>query len=119
MLANSPDVYSDLAHLLSSCTQVVSADVPNDVLEVAISIKKPAEFRLMTDQDALAWLQSNQDTDTTAKFKLLLQKHGHRGYKEFDPLVKQWAQNAIPLVKSLKASAFLCSLHSVLFILMF
>lgn len=108
LAANNHDVYSDLAHLLSSCTQVVSAEVPDDVREVAESIKKPVEFGKMSDEEALAWLQSGQDLDSSDKFKKLLRKHGHRGYKEFDPLVKQWAQNAIPLVKSLKASAFLC-----------
>lgn len=102
--ADNPDVYVDLAHVLSSCTEVVSAEVPNAVREVAKSIDNISTFRTLTDEQALDYLRSGKEPKATAEFHDLLEKHGHRGFKEFDPAVKQWAQDPLPLVKSIKVS---------------
>lgn len=106
--ANNPDVYSDLAYLLSNCNQVVSAEVPNAVRDVAASIGDANKFRGLSDDEALEYLL-NGDENTSFKFRSLLNKHGHRGYKEFDPAVKQWAQNPLPLVKSLKVKLYVAN----------
>jgi len=99
---NDEDVYSDIALLLSSINDVVSALVPSSIKDIALSINDPVQFCSKSDAEAENYLK-NTDEECGKKFRNFLTKHGHRGYKEFDVSVLQWGQNAIPLIKSIKS----------------
>jgi len=104
------DVYSDFALLLSSCNDVVSAEVPNALRDIAVSIENPENFCSQSPEQALDYLK-NGNSESSQRFSKFLAKHGHRGYKEFDPLVRQWADNPIPVIKSLQAMLMNGSSH--------
>ncbi len=80
---------------------MVSAEVPNCLKEIANSIENRDIFREMSDEKALNFL-INGDSKSSIKFREFLSEYGHRGYKELDPLVLQWGENPITIVKSLK-----------------
>ncbi|XP_076059223.1 rifampicin phosphotransferase [Oratosquilla oratoria] len=94
----------DLALLLSSCSQVESADVPKatKVLAHAISNDEELEdFLVMTLDEGKVWLSSHPGVvgDLYRKF---LAKHGHRCYKEFDLLSLPWGLDPRGLVANLQ-----------------
>ena len=93
--------YADFAQLISNANQVVSAQVPNLLREIANSIEVPLRFRQMSDERALKYLLTS-NTKASELFKSFLSEFGHRGYKEFDMFVKQWADNPTEIIKSLK-----------------
>jgi len=93
--------YTDFAQLLSCANEVVSAEVPNSLRDIANAIQDGQQFRAMSDKKALKYLLSG-DSEASNKFKQFLVKYGHRGYKEFDPLALQWGDNPISVIKSLK-----------------
>jgi hypothetical protein len=80
---------------------VVSAEVPNKLRDIAKSIKNKETFKNMSDEEALRILINGSD-DASQKFRQFLSKHGHRGYRECDPLHLPWADNPIPCVKTIK-----------------
>ncbi len=92
---------SDFNLLISSCNEVVSAEVPNSLREIAKSIADKESFRQLSDEEATRQLINGTD-EASQKFKQFLLKHGHRGYREMDPLHKMWAENPLPCVKTIK-----------------
>ena len=92
----------DFALLLFSSNDVVSAEVPNALRDIAVSIEYPEEFCSQSVDEALDYLK-NGNNECNKRFKEFLTKHGHRGYKEFDVLVQQWTENPIPVIKSLQS----------------
>ena len=75
--------------------------MPNSLRNIANAIENCETFRAMSDEKALKYLLSG-DSEASIKFKDFLLNYGHRGYKEFDPMVLQWADNPISIIKSLK-----------------
>ena len=92
---------SDFNLLISSCTDVISAEVPNNLREIAKSIKNKESFRQLSDEEALQVLIKGTD-ESSAKFKQFLERHGHRGYREADAMYKPWKGNPIPCIKTIK-----------------
>ena len=86
---------------MSACGAIVSADIPSALRQLAQSIEEPQKFRELSDEEALNYLKSGHNK-SGLNFREFLRTHGHRGYKEFDPLNKTWGHNPIPLIKSLK-----------------
>jgi hypothetical protein len=80
---------------------VVSADVPNSLREIAKCIADKESFRRYSDEEALQSLKNGTD-EASQKFQQFLLKHGHRGYRESDPLHLPWGQNPMPCVKTIK-----------------
>ena len=97
----SDDCYTDFSQLVSSASEVVSAQVPNLLGDIANSIEKPQKFKTMSDEKALKYLLYSE-TEASLKFKRFLLEYGHRGYKEFDPHSLQWGDQPINVVKSIK-----------------
>ena len=96
---------NDLALLLSSCNDVVSAEVPNELRKIAECIKDPQQFLSLNDDEALQFLRSGT-TQSSDKFKNFLLKHGHRGYKEFDAAILPWGEDPIPVLKTIRVCFF-------------
>ena len=98
---NNPHLEEDFNLLISSCDDVISAEVPNSLRDIANSIKDKESFKQLSDEDALKTLRNETD-EASKKFKDFLSKHGHRGYREFDPMASPWADDPIPCVKNIK-----------------
>ncbi|XP_054166948.1 prodigiosin synthesizing transferase PigC-like [Oppia nitens] len=99
---DNPNIESDFNLLISSCNEVISAEVPNHLREIAKSIKDKEQFKTLSDEEALKVLQ--EGTDSASKsFKDFLEKHGHRGYREFDPMYLPWGEDPVPCIKNIKA----------------
>ena len=94
-------MFIDFAFLLSQCGQLVSADVPEELRRIAQTIKNPKQFKEMSDEKALEFLQNGNDKSCEL-FMSFIEKHGHRGYKEFDPITKVWRDDPIQVIKSIK-----------------
>src|SRR5882757_7645371 len=92
--------------MMSSCNDVVSAEVPNELREIAINIKNAEEFMNLTDEEALKRLRDGKD-EASKKFALFIEKHGHRGNRELDPMYLPWRDNPIPVIKTIKVKIIL------------
>ncbi len=86
---------------MSSCTDVISAEVPNTLRDIAKSIKNKKHFIQMSDEEALNTLREGTD-EASQMFKQFLIRHGHRGYREADPMHSPWADDPIPCIKTIK-----------------
>jgi hypothetical protein len=89
--------------MISSCNDVISAEVPNSLREIAVSVADKHLFRQLSDEEALSVLMEAGD-EASHKFKQFLQTHGHRGYRELDPMHDPWADNPIPCVRNIKVN---------------
>ena len=107
----NPHLESDYQLMISSCNEVVSAEVPNELREIARSIKNPEKFMNLIDEEALKRLRDGKD-EASKKFALFIKKHGHRGYRESDPLYLPWRDNPIPVIKTIKVKIILLLGHN-------
>ena len=92
--------------LMSQCNDVISAEVPNMLREIAKELLDKDKFASMSDDDALTVLQDLNGKESKAAliFKEFIKRHGHRGYREFDPLYPTWrtdSRNPVQVIKSL------------------
>ena len=101
IIIKDPDIFTDFAFLMSECGSLVSADVPSALKQLVQSIEDPQKFRELSDEKALEYLQTG-NSKSCVNFRNFIQTHGHRGYKEFDPLRKTWRENPMTIIKSLK-----------------
>ena len=86
------------SRLTSNVSDVLSAQVPVRLNEVAAKLSDPEKFLSLSAEDGLEYLYKN-----SKEFNDFLAEFGHRGYKEFDTYQLQWEQNPLPLVHSLRA----------------
>ena len=87
--------------MLSSCNDVISAEVPNSLRDIAKSIKNKERFRQLSDEEALKELTDGSD-EASLKFRHFLDRHGHRGYRELDNMYPPWRDNPLPCIKTIK-----------------
>ncbi|XP_055937267.1 putative phosphoenolpyruvate synthase isoform X2 [Argiope bruennichi] len=109
------ELYCDFANVLSSCTGIESADVPESLQELAQTIAKyhGTTFSSLTQQMAYDAL-TNDKGPAGKLFKEFLIKHGHRCIKEFDVFSKSWGmepESLIPILQNLVASADILNLQ--------
>ncbi|XP_054166949.1 putative phosphoenolpyruvate synthase [Oppia nitens] len=98
---DNPYLDSDFNLMISSCDNVISAEVPNSLREIAKAIKNKQQFRQLTDEEALQVLRNGND-EASKKFEKFLEIHGHRGYRELDPMYETWKENPIPCIKTIR-----------------
>lgn len=97
----TPTIFADFGRLLSVCNQVVSAEVPEQLKNIAKAIDDPEYFKSMSNEEACEWLLQ-QKTNCGRLFRQFLHEHGHRGYKEFDLASLPWRNDPNPVIDSLK-----------------
>ena len=106
LLKNSTTNESDILHdynlILSHCNDVESAEVPNLLREIASKIEDSNTFQELTDEDALLLLKTS-NSKAAKLFAVFLERHGHRGFREFDPLYLTWEKNPIPCIQVIKS----------------
>ncbi|XP_054166684.1 prodigiosin synthesizing transferase PigC-like [Oppia nitens] len=102
MIGDNPDLDSDFNLMVSSCDGVISAEVPNYLREIAKLIKDKEKFRQLTDEEAVQVLRNGND-EASKKFEKFIEIHGHRGYRELDPMYQTWKEDPIPCIRNIKA----------------
>lgn len=76
--------YIDISTVLSSCADVISADVPTSLNELAKLIdksNKSQSFIKIEPKNGVQWLKDNCP-DSHKKLEEFLKKHGHRSIRE-------------------------------------
>lgn len=91
LVENNPDFnmehYTDIAELLSSCQNVISAEIPQNLEDIAQTLKnKMADFARIEINGASDWLKNNCH-EAWVKYEGFIEKHGHRGFKEVKNLL--------------------------------
>ncbi|XP_054718453.1 putative phosphoenolpyruvate synthase [Uloborus diversus] len=97
-------VYKDFSTLVTTSSDVESADVPAAIQSLAYHVSqaiKPEDFKKMDTEKALQWLKVSTSS-AGEKFRDFLTKHGHRCVKEFDVHSITWGSDPKPLVKLLQ-----------------
>ncbi|GFY61195.1 putative phosphoenolpyruvate synthase [Trichonephila inaurata madagascariensis] len=110
------DLYCDFATVLSSCTGVESADVPESLQELAQVIAKYHGTTFSSLTDEMAYNALLNDKGPPGKlFKEFLEKHGHRCIKEFDVYSVSWGmkpKDLIPILQNLVSSPNILNIQS-------
>ncbi|XP_012227531.1 rifampicin phosphotransferase-like [Linepithema humile] len=86
------DHFADIAVLLSSCTNVISTQVPIALGKIATCIRqcgKAEEFSKIEPAKALDWLKSNCPS-AAEKLQNFFDVHGHRALQELDLFAEPW-----------------------------
>ena len=89
--------------MVSSCNDVISAEVPNSLMDIAKAINNKQRFRQLTDEEALKELSVGRD-EASLKFRHFFDRHGHRGYRELDFMQPSWRENSLPCIKTIKVN---------------
>ncbi|XP_067001276.2 rifampicin phosphotransferase [Anabrus simplex] len=98
------DLYNDVALLFTSCSDVISSDVPSSLKVLAEGIVKTQrgeEFCAISPALAVEWMELNA-WDTAIEYKKFLLKHGHRCIREFDVLSESWSMKPDEVIKILQ-----------------
>jgi hypothetical protein len=74
--------YTDISLLLSSCSNVESAEIPTQLREIAAIVAEEDSdfFTSTTPSIALNWIL--KESEAASKFKAFLEAHGHRSIRE-------------------------------------
>ncbi|XP_042911551.1 rifampicin phosphotransferase-like [Parasteatoda tepidariorum] len=110
------DVYSDFGRILSSSSQIESADVPSSVQRVANQVVKdlsPEKFKAMSLEEAEKWLNTS-NTTSSKMYCEFIERHGHRCLKEFDVNSTPWGQDQRIFIKLLQVCKIFCFLNKYL-----
>ncbi|XP_058808365.1 uncharacterized protein LOC131673972 [Phymastichus coffea] len=88
----SMEHYSDIAVLLGSCSDVISAQVPLTLKQITQTIKEndlSEDFKQVNPSEALSWLLTHcpKVHNQVQKF---IEIHGHRGIEEFELITETW-----------------------------
>ncbi|XP_003424788.2 putative phosphoenolpyruvate synthase isoform X2 [Nasonia vitripennis] len=103
----SMEHYSDIALLLGSCSDVISAQVPVVLKEITRTIRESGvgeQFKSLEPTEAMDWLKVNcpKAHEQVLNF---VKVHGHRGIEEFDLITETWG---------MKPEKFLATIQSML-----
>ncbi len=97
----------ELAQLMAGASGVISAELVQELDIVVEHISAmPHALRFCSDdaQEALAWLQSPAAGKSQALFAAFLKRHGHRAYRELCVREKGWAEDSLPLIRTMQVS---------------
>jgi len=89
------------SQIVSSAQNVISAEVPLRLKQIADAIEDRDRFAAMSTEEATDYLMSSNHKDATM-FRTFLLDYGHRGTKEFDAYSLQWEDDPSMLIQSLK-----------------
>jgi len=97
-----------VAELLSGATNVESADIAAGIDRIvdALAAQPGASehFEGAEPEAALAWLRSPEAGKAGALFEAYLVRHGHRTVRELELQQRDWADDPLPLVRSMKSA---------------
>ncbi|XP_046389226.1 putative phosphoenolpyruvate synthase [Ischnura elegans] len=96
--------FADISLLLSSCSNVISAEIPQDLQQLASKISKSDgadEFCSSSSSEAADWF-AKYPGEAASSFKEFLDKHGHRCLREFDLGSLTWGMKPDCLMNTLQ-----------------
>lgn len=97
----------ELARLMAGASGVISAELVQEldvIVEHVVHSIHAARFCTEDAQDALLWLQSTAAGTAQSLFAAFLVRHGHRAYRELCVREKGWAEDPLPLIRTLQVS---------------
>lgn len=97
----------ELACLMAGATGVISAELVQELDAVVEQIADSAQAQQFCDSDAadaLQWLQSASAGSAQTQFAAFLTRHGHRAYRELCVREKGWAEDPLPLIRTMQVS---------------
>ncbi|VEN34433.1 unnamed protein product [Callosobruchus maculatus] len=103
----SMDHYADFASILSSCEDVVSAEIPSYLKEISRTVQEHGlaeEFCRLQPDKSIEWLEE-KCPEAYKQLINFLKKHGHRNLGEFEVIEKSWAEDPTQLIPMLQANA--------------
>lgn len=95
----------ELARLMAGASGVISAELVQelDVIVAHIAQQSHAPRFCEEDaQDALDWLRSTAAGTAQKLFAAFLVRHGHRAYRELCVREKGWAEDPLPLIRTMQ-----------------
>ena len=98
------DHYSDISVLLSSCSDVISAQVPIALREIVKLIRKTGkveEFSQINCREVSSWLKENS-REAADLLDKLLRDYGHRSIKEMDFITETWSMQPEKLLSAIQ-----------------
>ncbi|CAH1141478.1 unnamed protein product [Phyllotreta striolata] len=101
-----PDHLSDFALILSSCEDVVSAEVPKYLEQISKALqecKDSDEFRSIEPSQGLDWLKANC-SKAYELYVEFIEKHGHRSAAEFEIFEENWSDNPSTVIAMIRAN---------------
>ncbi|KOC62505.1 Cleft lip and palate transmembrane protein 1-like protein [Habropoda laboriosa] len=99
-----PEHFSDIALLLGSCSDIVSAEMLTSLKKIVIYIKKnekDEEFKKVDPKKGINWLKVNCPS-AAKELDSLLKEHGHRCIQEMDFLSEPWSLRPENLITTLQ-----------------
>ncbi|RZC38860.1 PPDK N, DUF4137, and/or SBF domain containing protein [Asbolus verrucosus] len=100
------DHYSDVGMLLSSCNEVISAEIPAILARIARTITQNGgsdKFAKIDPKFGRSWLKTNCP-EASEMFDEFLRDHGHRCLGEIDLCKRTWAMDPDEVVKMIQAN---------------
>ncbi|XP_049815699.1 uncharacterized phosphotransferase YvkC-like isoform X3 [Schistocerca nitens] len=101
----SVDHASDISLFLSQCCDVLSAEIPVALKEIAhdiLSTGRGDEFCSLPPPLAVEWLDLNSGK-VRQKYSDFLLKHGHRSIQEFDLATETWSMRPLTIIETLQS----------------
>ncbi|XP_072373988.1 rifampicin phosphotransferase-like isoform X2 [Scyliorhinus torazame] len=99
------ELLADVAVLYSTCSDVVSADIPSCIEAIAEAIRTQdqcTEFLQLDAKTAVSWLLSQKSGEAGQKFQSFLQKHGFRCLREAELHEKSWTSDPTKLLPAIQ-----------------
>ncbi|XP_014675664.1 PREDICTED: uncharacterized protein LOC106815677 [Priapulus caudatus] len=96
---------SEVANLLSTCPDVLSADVPYSLRKIAgmvIDSGKAEFFQSLSAKGAAQWLQTDDSGELKNEFAKFIETHGHRCVRESELWEKPWRMEPTKVVKTIQ-----------------
>jgi hypothetical protein len=100
------DHYNDVAMLLSSCEDVISAEIPStlaDIARILIEDGQADQFVALEPQQGRKWLEDNAPKAAEV-FEGFLREHGHRALREFDIYSRTWGTSPGDVVRMIQSN---------------
>ncbi|XP_044260327.1 putative phosphoenolpyruvate synthase isoform X2 [Tribolium madens] len=100
------DHYNDIAMLLASCDEVISAEIPNMLANITKILSKnhqSAKFAEIDPNLGRKWLKDNSP-EASKIFERFLNTHGHRAMREFDVFNDTWGTNPVQVIKIIQTN---------------
>ncbi|XP_015836216.1 rifampicin phosphotransferase-like isoform X2 [Tribolium castaneum] len=100
------DHYNDIAMLLASCDEVISAEIPNTLANITRILNENHQNMKFAEIDpnlGRKWLKDNSP-EASKIFEQFIKNHGHRALREFDIFNETWGTNPVEVIKMIQTN---------------
>ena len=96
---------ADMALILSKCRNVISAEIPCFVHDLAKRIAKSdtkEQFLNLSPEECDSFLKNSGDDRLKSDYISFMERHGHRGVRESELIDKSWSQNPSQFMQTIQ-----------------